>query len=1567
MKKFLSGLLTIVMLISSFSNIVFAEDDETISLFDDTTSTATTTDTTEEVGLAKEVDLTESYDVTEKKDYSVTDIRVDKSELKVTIDYKVISNSVLNLKIINEDTATVIDTISQGINAEQKSIDIVPNLTEWPQYFYIEAVISDSTNSSALSEVGKYLEYTKDYEAFMTVSSNDAMFGDQVVLNYGLNEDGNENFAVIRNDVEVVYVDSMNDLEITNSNGNVVGDVALMSADEVVELYSFSGVDKGSKLESALSDVEVGENVIIVPKDDITNALALRVEDKSEVELLNEDASNVTLAADIDIELTEEDLFDFVRIDIVEEIDADDIVPAEGVVAEEDEEEVELFGFFWDGYEMPAKSYEKSKTYTLYNSNNCTVKDTIRLNGTVNFSVHFSSYKVKYQVFWTYVTVTHHYISNVKATVSVTVSNQLKLDIAKDKKVNIDYTVGNLYKKSFLKIVEVKVPLTISFEGKASAQVTTTLTQSAGGTFGIQYNGSRATPIISSNGFSSEYDFTVKGNISADLGIGIGVEAKATNKFKANVKGVAGITADGNCGNGKISGSTRHDCDFCIDGVINWYLKGNASVLLDGTVVASPSFGKRTGKIADFYASFDADRSPKWKCGKGDCSNKSYKVVVTTTNSKTKKALKDATVKYGSNTLGKSNSNGKVTGWLKPGTYNFKATKSNFNSASAKKKVGVSGLNLTLKLTPKGTANEEYYYLDHIYDLNDEEYAEFVADTDFVDNCLFLIRNVDDLNKLANLVNNTERDTSRLRFVMNNASGTIDMSGIDWTPIGTADRPFNSEFDGNKMTITGLTIDSDSDYVGLFGNVNGAEIFDLGITGASVKGNNNVGIVTGAASGLSKIYDTYVTGSVSGLNNVGAIVGSLDKGDVLNTYSHAGVSGASNVGGLVGIFNHTATTGQLANSYTVGDITGTSNVGGVVGSVTFENAAVTSETTDDTIEEMVEDVQTSGVQYCYCLNTSADKVVGTQGDGATVIAYSVTEEQATGIGSEEIISIESDLANTYTLVDALNAWYEVFGLNAATEESIDDPTNLEDVTTEDEDETTVTLQVPDPYNKWYEDEGLVNEGYPLFEEKGTVYLLTVDYVYQDGTEAKPSVTLYLEEGQSYDVDSYTIDGYYTEEIEYSGTMPAGDTFFKVVYRAVPTDISVTDLFAQYQADGTQAQSGSICNIYTIEDLIALEDYVATGGNTSGAIFNLKSDLDLTDVTLSPIGTSEKPFKGIFNSGGHSISNLNMVLESSDVGLFGYTKDAIINNPHFIDAYVVGVSNVGSLIGYAENTTVNNTNIVATVLGDTYTGGVIGYSKSSTLNGVYSSGNVYANSYVGGITGMLDSSTMVNCENHVVAESSVDYAGGMAGYMKNSSVINSYNIANICGEAYVGGITSKSENTLIENVYSSGTVEGTSNVASFVVDIDNKVSSCYYIAGTTPVVTGSSDGMYTITTSAGLLTILNNWVLNKAESKYYEWLEDEGFEYPVLGTSMTNWVTDFELTSSTLKLTYNTSVQSNGILYVATYDKDGKLVKCYSYTVSGAYTEPVTSNVIKAKAFIWDTNMMPLDVSMERTK
>lgn len=45
----------------------------------------------------------------------------------------------------------------------------------------------------------------------------------------------------------------------------------------------------------------------------------------------------------------------------------------------------------------------------------------------------------------------------------------------------------------------------------------------------------------------------------------------------------------------------------------------------------------------------------------------------------------------------------------------------------------------------------------------------------------------------------------------------IDLSGSNWTPIGTNEKPFKGHYDGNHKKITGLSISGSYVYAGLFG------------------------------------------------------------------------------------------------------------------------------------------------------------------------------------------------------------------------------------------------------------------------------------------------------------------------------------------------------------------------------------------------------------------------------------------------------------------------------------------------------------------------------------------------------------------------------------------------------------------------------------------------------------------------------------------------------------------------------------------------------------------------------
>ena len=95
----------------------------------------------------------------------------------------------------------------------------------------------------------------------------------------------------------------------------------------------------------------------------------------------------------------------------------------------------------------------------------------------------------------------------------------------------------------------------------------------------------------------------------------------------------------------------------------------------------------------------------------------------------------------------------------------------------------------------------------------------------------------------------------------------IDMTGIEWTPIGTEDSPFKGEFDGRGHVIKNLTVNAPSlDYAGLFGYVsrisNPAIIKNLGVVGEFI-GGKYVGGIAGYLE-ESKISNCFFIGTVSG-------------------------------------------------------------------------------------------------------------------------------------------------------------------------------------------------------------------------------------------------------------------------------------------------------------------------------------------------------------------------------------------------------------------------------------------------------------------------------------------------------------------------------------------------------------------------------------------------------------------------------------------------------------------------------------------------------------------------------
>ncbi|XID92279.1 S-layer homology domain-containing protein [Paenibacillaceae bacterium WGS1546] len=151
----------------------------------------------------------------------------------------------------------------------------------------------------------------------------------------------------------------------------------------------------------------------------------------------------------------------------------------------------------------------------------------------------------------------------------------------------------------------------------------------------------------------------------------------------------------------------------------------------------------------------------------------------------------------------------------------------------------------------------------------------------------------------------------------------IDLSGYaagaGWEPIGALGKPFTGTFDGNGHIISGLTIRSANQDVGLFGNVGGSAVIrNVGVEGANVEGAHfNIGILIGHLAG-GMIEDSYAKGSVSNSNAwyTGGLIGRVGAVAVINrSYADVIVNGYRDTGGLVG-----SNEGTITESYALGAI-----------------------------------------------------------------------------------------------------------------------------------------------------------------------------------------------------------------------------------------------------------------------------------------------------------------------------------------------------------------------------------------------------------------------------------------------------------------------------------------------------------------------------------------------------------------------------------------------------------------------------------------------------------------------
>ena len=169
--------------------------------------------------------------------------------------------------------------------------------------------------------------------------------------------------------------------------------------------------------------------------------------------------------------------------------------------------------------------------------------------------------------------------------------------------------------------------------------------------------------------------------------------------------------------------------------------------------------------------------------------------------------------------------------------------------------------------------------------------------------------------------------------------GDIDLSGIaNFDPIGDSTTQFTGTYNGNRYTISNLTIyRPEEKNVGLFGDISNAEMRNVSLESGSVTGlGSDIGALAGCCSG-STIVGSHAAVAVATAAHVcgtgiGGLIGSSSGSTITDSYTTGDIYAWCCGGGLVGQAQGTT----ITDCYATGTVTGTGDnsfFGGLVGGV----------------------------------------------------------------------------------------------------------------------------------------------------------------------------------------------------------------------------------------------------------------------------------------------------------------------------------------------------------------------------------------------------------------------------------------------------------------------------------------------------------------------------------------------------------------------------------------------------------------------------------------------------------
>ena len=663
----------------------------------------------------------------------------------------------------------------------------------------------------------------------------------------------------------------------------------------------------------------------------------------------------------------------------------------------------------------------------------------------------------------------------------------------------------------------------------------------------------------------------------------------------------------------------------------------------------------------------------------------------------------------------------------------------------------------------------------------------------------FEISTAEQLAGLAKLVNNGNNFSGKTisltaDIVLNDTSDWENWENSapanTWTPIGNSDNYFRGTFDGQGHTVSGIYINSENDYQGLFG-YNIGTIKNIGVTESYIKGEYSVGGVCSSNSGT--ISNCYNSGTISGSDAVGGVCGHYDGVTISNCYNSGNVSGtgeSSRIGGVCGYNSY----GTISDCYNTNIISGNDDVGGVCGfnfggtiSNCYNTGNVNGTGESATVGGMCGYNSSGTISNCYNSgnvngtgesNSNVGGICGYNGyDYDSAISNCYNTGNVNGTGESAIVGGVCG-ANWGTISDCYNTGnlsgnYRVGGACGNNGGSISNCYYLDnssynwtdnDITGENFAKAKSAEQFAsgevcwllngnsDANPTWFQTLGTDNA--PLFDNThGTVYSIG----------NCPNSATFNNNGPSNIRDHSDSDN--DGRCDFCGQIilsePAqSNGIYQIGNRA---ELLWFARLVNGTLDGIKQNREA--NAVLTADIIINENVVNEDGSLTANTESL--------LAWTPIGSnSYYPFSGTFDGQGHSVSGIYINSENNYQGLFCY-NDGTIKNVGVTESYIKGSKYVGGICGYNYGS-ISDCYNSGTISGNSYVGGVCGDNSYGTISNCYNSGTVSGSEEVGGVCG-YNYGSISNCYNSSTVSGIGEYyssIGGVCGY-NFGSISNCY--------------------------------------------------------------------------------------------------------------------------------------------------------------------------------------------------